>query len=159
MYATVEQVLTAFPFIGSASNVSSSVISQFIDSAEAVINAKLAERYTLPRSETIPLLTRLSIEKTVCDLTRKRTQFHFSIEMLEKSVAGLMCEEVAEMLDDIANGDLKLVDNSGNVISESTAEMQVYSSKEGYKPTMFEADYWEDMNTDPDKISDEEDSR
>jgi phage gp36-like protein len=158
MYTTVPAVLTAFPFIGSASNISSAVISQFIDDAEALINARIAERYTLPFTVAVPLLTRLAIEKTVCDLVRKRIQFHFPADMLEKSSAGLLCEECAETLDMIAEGNLKLVNASGEIISETTAQMQVHSNNMNHHPTMGEDD-WYDQSQDTQKIDDIENDR
>lgn len=150
-YTTVPKVTTVNASVGSVTTINSAVIYAFAGHAEALIDAKLARLYAVPVPGSPPLL-----ESIACDLTLYRlfTRRMLSGESANDSPWPDRYKEAMELLDQIASGELTLV-NSGGVPIEATpgASGLPYSNTMNYSPT-FSEDAMENQYVSPDKIED-----
>jgi phage gp36-like protein len=152
-YGTVSGVHALYPRIGSVSAVTSDTITTFLNHAESKVHAFLAARYSTPISGSPPLLKYVSETLATALILRR----FFSQEQENKSewVDG-MFEEVKETLTGLSDGSISLVDSSNGLITSSRVRMSVWSSTQGYSPTMTLLDPIS-QEVDPDRLSDIED--
>lgn len=152
---TVENVKRTLPDIGSASTITSEQIAHFIGEAEAYINASIAHRYTVPVKKDVPLLTQIATDLAIYRmLSRKVLKIPRASdeEWLDRY------KESVSVLQQVARGEITLIDTSGNVLEQRTDVLPLDSNNRTYLPTFHEGD-WTDMVQDEDKIDDTLDER
>lgn len=138
-YATVANVLALMPSIGSATSITSASIAQYLNDAEAEINGKVVQRYTLPFSSTPPLLTTLETRMATADLLTLRAMAQFNASDQKGNTFFDRLKEARKTLDAIAGGFVQLVDSAGALIAERTDVLEVWSNNQNFNPTMTEA--------------------
>jgi len=148
MYATVQEVIYTLPQIGQVSTLTSAAILTAIYRAESVIDAKLSRRYTVPVIPTPPILTTLSCDLTIYRLMTRRL---FSGEQQNRSDWPEKYKESMELLEELADGNLQLVDSGGIVVQPTVGADIAWSSTQGYTPT-FNEDGDLASIVDPDKL-------
>lgn len=148
-YTDIQRIYNALPNIGSATNVSSTQLAQYAGDVEAKINVKLAKKYSIPFASVPPVLcgiaTDLAVHKTLLRM--------FSAEALADSEWPDKWKEANELLDELASGELTLLDASNNVIAGRTDVSVISSNTDGYLPTFTELDSTEQI-VDRDKLDD-----
>jgi phage gp36-like protein len=124
--------------------------------AEALVNARVANRYTVPISGSPPLLVTLATDLAVYRTLALRI---FTSERMNDSPWPDRYKESSALLDRIAEGDIPIVTASGDLIDENGALAgEVWSSKQAYIPTFSEIP-WGSQEVDRDKVRDELDDR
>ena len=154
-YTTVDRMLAAFPRIGEVAQITSGHRATYAGDAEALVNAWVAQRYTVPVGGNPPLLAVLSTDLAVYRTLALRI---FTSERMNDSPWPARYKESLGLLEKIADGSVPLVTSSGDVIGESAITGEVWSSKMGYLPTMHEGQL-EGQTVDPWKVQNEEDAR
>lgn len=154
-YSSVSHVYTTLPDLGSATSLSSAHVFEFLGKAESVINAKIARMYSLPLPSVPPLLTALSTDIAIYFILSQRM---FTAERLNQSPWPDRYREALATLDQVARGDLLLVDSAGALIGGRTDVAEVWSTTKGYEQTFWEGS-WSLQVQDPDKLEDEGDRR
>ena len=149
-YTTVTMILQTLSAIGSISTLNNSLLLLHAGQAEALINAKIAKKYVLPFTESIPLLETLATDLAIYNVLTTRISL--------KTEAGQhpwfqRFKLALDTLDDIVNGDIMLISNNGVVVEDRSDLTEMYSTTMGYKPTTFEGPI-SLQDTDPDKILD-----
>ena len=156
-YTSVDRVYDLEPLVGSLADLTSAqLLSTFIDTAEAEMNARLARRYTVPISGTIPLLQAVADDIAVYRVLSRRM---FTQDQLKDSVWPDRFKESLETLNEIASGKVLLVDDSGAVVSTLGTVVSAKTNVEAYLPTFHEGGGWLDQVKDPDKVDDLLDER
>lgn len=152
-YVTVDRIYNVLPTLRDATTVKSEHIAQFIDDAEAEVNAKLASLYTIP-IEGAPMVITISTDLTMWRIMGLRI---FNAETLKDSPWPDRFKEARDQLDAIAAGKVSLVNTEGQVIA-GNGQGDVWSSSERYVPTTNEDNpmLWQQ---DRDKLEDIEDAR
>ena len=152
-YVTVERVYNALPQLRESTKVSSEHIAQYIDDAEAEVNAKLANLYAIP-IEGAPMIIAIATDLTMWRIMGLRI---FQGETLKDSPWPDRFKEARDQLDAIAKGTVTLVNTAGQVIP-GNGQGDVWSSSERYNPTTNEDNplLWQQ---DRDKLEDIEDAR
>lgn len=154
-YASVDRVYTHVPELGSITNLTSAHIAMFIGDSEAEVNASIAQKYALPISGDIPILTTIATELACYKVLAQRI---FTPERLAASPWPDRYKEASLKLEALAAGELLLVTTSGDVVSGRTDIAEVWSNNKGYLPTMTEAPT-QYQGQDSDKIDDILDAR
>jgi phage gp36-like protein len=154
-YSTVENILTTLPNVQSRSNITSSDIAEFLSRGETIINAKLAKSYALPFTTPIPILETISTDIGAYLLLSRR---FFAQEKTNSSPWPDRFKEAMGLLDEIAAGEMALVDANGNVIAASDNVMPVWSNTKNHHPTFYE-DHVLNQILDRDKVLDNRDER
>ena len=154
-YTTVSDVFKTLPDIGSASNITSETIAHFIGEAEALINARIAQRYSMPIKAQVPLLKNLATDLAIYRLLSRKI-----LKLPRTADEGWLdrYKESLKVLDQVASGEIMLIDTSGDVVEQRTDIRQLDSTTRKYLPTFHEAG-WLDMVQDEDKIDDTLDER
>ena len=120
--------------------------------AEALINAKIAKRYSIPISGQIPLLETLATDLAIYNVLTSRIVIKAEHPWFQRYKNSL------DILDQIADGKLALIDSAGNIQTGREDVTELTSSTRGYAPT-----FWEGPDTlqiqDEDKMEDESDAR
>lgn len=129
------------------------VVLYFIERVDNYIDSRLANRYTVPftQSTTPPIINDIS-----ANLAAYRVLKRLKIEVREEEqdYARTFYNDGMKMLKEIEDGKAEILDNSGNVI-EPLSKTGVVSSTSGHKPVFNEGDET-DWKIDQDKIIDEE---
>jgi phage gp36-like protein len=155
-YTSVDRMLEAFPRLGEISAITSAQLYTYAGDAEALVNARVANRYTVPVSGQPPLLVTLTTDLAVYRVLALRV---FTSERMNESMWPDRYKESSALLDQIASGDIPLVTTSGDLVGENGAlDGEVWSSKMAYIPTFSEAP-WSISEIDRDKAKDELDNR
>ena len=136
-YTSVDRMLTAYPRVAEVSAITSAHLATYAGDAEALVNAWIAQRYTVPVSGNPPLLVTLATDLAVYRTLALRV---FTSERMNESAWPDRYKESMSMLERIAAGDIPLVTVSGDLVTEGSATIagEVWSSKVGYLPTMTE---------------------
>lgn len=123
-----------------------SVFSSFIDKAEAHFNGVAAKSYSLPFTTIPPLAREMSF-----DMAAYWTILAFSTrdwpnrnEMLEDY------KQVFDMLKMLEEGDLKLANTDGSIVSQATTSL-ISSNRESQDP-IFDVDEPEAWKVDQDRL-------
>lgn len=145
-YCDVQSMLDTVPRVGSYTAITSAHMSFEIGKAQALINGKLARRYSVPFSPAPDLVKAICVDISLYYLLTKRV---FASDAIydENMVKGLA--RAFDDLDEIANGEITLT-TSGTTTTEASA-VRPWSNTEEYNPTAHEGP-WERMPQDPDKI-------
>lgn len=132
-YGSVAGVHALYPRIGSVSTVTSDTVTTFINHSEAKIHGFIGSRYNVPVPGGPPLLKYVTESLATALILRR----FFSQEQENKSdwVVG-MFEEVKDTLTGLSNGSIVLVNSSSVIIAPSRLAGTVWSSTQGYNPTM-----------------------
>ena len=151
-YTTVNNVLSLYPRIGSYSSISSSAIAFYIDQAENEVNAYLANNYTLPFSATPPMVETLSTEYSLVKILER----FFTQEVGSRNEwVGERKNFVFDMLNKINNGDIGLINSSGELIVYNAGDT-IFSNTMEYTPTFTMLDETL-QQIDSDRLEDEYD--
>lgn len=155
-YTTVSRMLSVLPMIGSVSDLTSAVIvDEFAIPAESVMDGYLVRNYTLPISGTVPILQAIADDMSLYRILTRRV---FTQEKLQDSTWPDKFKEAQELLEKIADGEVLLVDTSGNLIAARTDLVEVTSNNEGYLQTFHEGNEIDTVQ-DPNKLDDIIDDR
>lgn len=157
-YTSVSDVLALVPKIGSASTVTSAHIYAHAGLAEALINGKLARRFTIPPTDNgsaPPLLTAIATDLAIYRVLGLRI---FTQEKQNKSEWVDRYKEALETLKALENGEMELLAADNSVVAPRTDIMECWSNNMGYAPTFNEASF-EASIQDEDKIDDIVDER
>ena len=114
-YATADQIGAKIPKIASSNAIpTDATIEAIRDDVEAMINACLSSRYTVPFTATIPILRYITCILSARDVIF--TQYSFDGQNVNKNIDSRVIENAENMLKKICNGEMNLVDDSGNEI-------------------------------------------
>lgn len=155
-YTNVAKVLAFSPLIGSASNISSSTVYEFIQAATDEIDQALSKRYALPPystqgSASIPLLQTIATRVSALDLLTLRAQAQWTADQEKSSPFFGRLREARKLLEDIRDGKAQLLDSSGAQVPERTDIVGAWSNTQGSLQTMHEGEFT-DMVQDADKL-------
>lgn len=147
-YSTVSDVYKTMPYIGSATNITSSDVAYTLGVVEANVNAKLSRVYSLPFTSTPPAVTSIVTDLTIYALARNfaLTTFAGKSEWVDRF------KSADDRLDDIIAGRMPLLTSALALIQPSEATgWDVWSNNTAYAPTFSELDSTLSV-VDPDKI-------
>jgi phage gp36-like protein len=134
-YTTVPRLLSALPLLRDATQVTSQDLATFAEDAEAIIDAKLAGRYTVPVAGPPAILTTIAGDLAIYRVLALRL---FTSESMNDSPWPARYRDAMGLLDQIAAGDMAVV-VSGSAVTEVGATVgEVWSSSYLYKPTFNE---------------------
>jgi phage gp36-like protein len=133
--------------------ISDADVTSFIAKAEAYINSILANVYTLPFVVTIPLLKDVSTDLACYYVLRRN---YTRDNMSTSDWVMQFWEDFNKKMEDIKDGKISLVDDSGNVIAYGSKLIQ--HNNENYTPTCDLGDA-EDWVIDPDRLDDIADAK
>jgi len=150
-YTTVSLCVLTFPPINSVTTLQSAGISHYIGMVEADINSKIGGRYKLPLTVDCPILTSIATREAVYRIAVERGLVQFPPAQQGRAPMQTAHMDDMKMLDALAAGEAQLVDSSGAILSADTTDLLIYSTTDGYKPTMHEGP-WTESVQDPDKI-------
>ena len=152
-YTNVDQVKAYYPAIGSASNITSATIFEYVTAVTDEIDAALAQRYTLPVSGGVPLLQTLAKRMSVFDLLTIRVMANGTMDQMKGNPFFGRLKESRDMLNAIRDGKQAIINSSGSIVSQRTDLAGVQSNTSDYQPTFHEGP-WTDMIQDENKILD-----
>lgn len=158
-YAQVQDVLNAFPAIGSIVAISSTVIAQtYIGPVEAMINAKVGKKYALPIVGFCPVLSQLSMRESVYRIVVGRALVTFPPAQQGRHPLQIQHTDDLKLLDNIEAGDAQLfiVNSDGSfsaLVAADITQSEIFSNTMGYNPTFHEGG-WYDQVQDTEKLSD-----
>lgn len=154
-YTTVSLMLQTLPMIGSLTTVTTDQLRTYAAQAESIINAKLAQKYTIPPAYPSPQLETIATDLAIYRVLALRV---FTEERVNASVWPDRYKEAMADLDKIAAGELLLTTGSGTLIAGRTDTAEFFSTTQQYQPTFHEGPPTLTL-VDPDKIEDELDKR
>lgn len=146
-YTSVSKIFAIAPMVGSLTSLDSSQLFQYAEYAEALVNGTIVKHYTLPISDSVPLLEAIATDITIHDVLVKHV---FTRERLKDSVWPDRFKRSMKMLDSIADGKTLLVNSAGTLIGARTDVAQIKTNQMDYQPTMTELPE-EDQVQDEDK--------
>lgn len=156
-FATTTSLQTLLPNV-SFDTATTSLCTMCITWAEGYIRTKLARRYNMSAS---PFNTSTSIPTSLTSITEQLSMGYYfknSSRGAKESISrgDALIKEAKDQIDEIANFNSDLLDNSYSLISNRNRE--VYASTSAYNTTFNEDDplLWE---VDSDKLSDIADER
>lgn len=155
-YTSASLVQQTFQAVGSMTTITSGIIALNAGDAEAFINAKLAKSYALPLATTPPILQSLATDLTIYYLITRRNLW--TAEQVKQSTWPDRYKSIMEMLEQIASGQLPLVDGSGDLLEQNTSNAPIISTTSGYIPT-FNEDQPSEWSQDSNKMDDIEGDR
>lgn len=117
-YSSSTNILSLLPSLPNTTTVTG-VISSHITRADALIDAKIGRRYSVPLSPTPPLLGSLSEDITVYYTYRS---FYTQDNTNRSDYFGELKDEALKTLDEIRDGKIDLVNTAGSLIEERTTE-------------------------------------
>jgi phage gp36-like protein len=150
-YSTVSLAYITLPDLGSVTTLTSAHITDALGQAQAYIDAKIVKAYALPLAVEVPLLQTLCTDLGIYRLLTRRL---YTSERLQQSPWPDRYKEALAILDEIAAGEIPLVDSSGQLVEGRTDVAEVYSTNKNYVPTFSElptGDHYIDSN----KLEDE----
>lgn len=150
-YSNVQRVLDYYPAIGSATNITSATIFEYIEGVNNEIDLMLSKRYTLPLSNFCPVLGGVATRMAVCDLLTIRGMAQWDGDAKVANPFYARLREARKQLEQIRDGEAQLLDSSGQVVAERTDIVGAWSNTMGSNPTMHEGEFT-DMIEDPNKI-------
>lgn len=146
-YCTVTSILAVSPDLPQTTTsagytATAAIISAQIDRADALINAKLARRYSVPFATTPPLI--ISISEDITKYYSYRQLYAQDNQNTARRMEELLRPELDnafDLLRQIRDGELDLVNTAGSLISENTAlvDDQIESTNEDYY-SIFDVD-------------------
>ena len=154
-YTTVTQILQTLSALGSISTLNNSLLLLHAGQAEALINAKIAKRYTLPLTQSVPILETLATDIAIYNVLTTRISLKTEVGQHPWFQRFKMA---LDTLDDIVNGDVVLVGTQGTIVEDRSDLTEMYSTTMTYKPTTYEGPV-ELQDKDPDKVKDNLDAR
>jgi len=157
-YASVARVQTQLPAaVGSMSSLTSAAIVTFLEDAEALVNNRIASRYTVPATGTSvpPLLVSIATNIGIYYLLARRI---FTQEKMKESAWPDVFKSAIDDLELIAKGDIKLTEADGTLIGARSDVAKAYSTSMTYLPTFHEGGDLDQVE-DQDKIDDLNDER
>src|SRR6266850_1531279 len=134
-YTSVTQMYLVLPDLGSSANVTSAQLANFAGGAEAQINATIVQKYTLPITGDIGILTTLATEIAIYKVLSQRL---FSAERLATSPWPDRYRDSLATLDRIAAGELLLVTTSGQIVAGRLDTAEIYYTTKDCVPTFWE---------------------
>jgi len=141
-YSTFTSILTILPGLpqtdtSNGYTETTVIIAKHITRADSMIDAKISKRYSIPVSDA-PILTAISEDITSYYTYRS---FYTQDNLNRNEYFEELKVEALACLDDIRNGDIDLVDSSGNVINENSEENnQAIDSTTINEQTFFDTD-------------------
>ena len=114
-YSTESEIRTATGFSDS-NKISDSTIDSYIADADSIIDSKIVDRYDLPLSTTPEIINTLS--RHIASALLYFNEYGEESQNQDKSFNAKM-DWAESILDDIANGDRKLIDSNGDELSTS----------------------------------------
>ena len=154
-YTTVGVLYVMLPAIGSKTNVTSSELLVFGAQAQTIVNAKIGKRYALPLTNVVPLLETITTDIALYRFLSLRV---FTQESKNKSEWPEKYKETMGLLDDIADGTMPLITNSGSLLSQSETSNEAWSNTMDYAPSMTDDNTLNQID-DIDKLNDIKDAR
>ena len=151
VYTSVTRINSAFPAIGSVSNITSAIIAQYACDVEAEINGAISNRYTLPLAVECPILTAIATRETIYRIAVQRALVQFPPAQQGKAPLLVQHEDDQKLLGNIAAGKMGLVSVTGATVV--VGGILIYSTTKTYVPTMHEG-AWGDMVVDTNKLDD-----
>ena len=154
LYTSFQELKVLYPKIDTISLSTANVHGIYVSKAEGLIHSKLAKMYSVPFTSTNipPIIKSISQDISMYYLLRR-------IYTQNKKDENPWVDEwkmAIDMLDELASGEMILVDNSGAVISARTDQTQIWSNVTDYKPAMdHRGPEWQ--RVDPDRLQDEND--
>lgn len=153
-YTKAQELKLLFPKLDTGTSLTNTHINDiFVTKAEADIDSAVSKRYSLPFSSTPPLIKSLAQDLTMYYIARR----YFTQNKKDKNDWVTEYRTNAfEVLDDLAKGDMLLLDGSKQVISARTDQNQIWSNvtdTTDYNPTMDERDP-SSQRIDPRKLDD-----
>ena len=155
-YSNVSLMMVSYPYIGSLTTVTSANMAMCVRDAEAVINAKLGDLYTVPVAGSPPVLETIATTMAVYDILIK---FMTTAGSIKDHPWHKKYENMLIMLDKLASGDMTLINSAGTTIDGDSSSPQVWSNTMNYQPTFADGLSVVQAHVDPDKIDDEEGAR
>ncbi len=156
-YATIDDVTKRYPqiitAIGSAEYdvASVDVASIYIVDAEAMIDARLRDRYIVPFTTVDPLIPHIAANLAICSILRDKLPDN--PDWIEQR-----CQGVMDMLEKIADGTLDLSSDAVPV-TVNTGDEFVWSSTEEYHTSFSPVLDPLDQSIDSDRIDSDNDDR
>lgn len=151
-YTTVGEIQSAYPPITSVTALTSAVISQaFIGGVEAEINGKISKRYSLPLALPAPLLSAIALRESIYRISMSRLMSSVPSAQTGRATVTILHEADQKLLEEIANGDVQLLDNSMQVIAADIGQTEIYSTTMNFNPTFHEGP-WVNQVQDWDKL-------
>jgi hypothetical protein len=147
-YTNVGKVLALYPAVGSAANVTSGTIFEYVTAATDEIDGRLAQLYALPIPNGVPLLQTLATRLATADLMTWRALAHVGADQQGKSPFFARLKECRDLLDRLCNGAV-LLDSTGARVPPLGGLAP--TTTRGYQPT-FQEDSWVDAVVDPSKL-------
>lgn len=154
-YTTSIDIRKLFRELDTAEDFNDNDIDFFIVQAESEIDGKVAARYTLPFSETPPLIKTIATEKS---LIKVLDRFFTGQTEHENDWRNTRKKECDALLDGIVGGEITLVTSAGIVLGPRADIHNILSSTDIYVPT-FDHGSAIRQEVDPDRIQDEEDEK
>lgn len=154
-YTSAIDIRKLFREVDSADSFTDTDIDFYISFAESEVDAKLAARYTLPFSETPPVVRSIATEKA---LIKVLDRFFTGQTEDENDWRNKRKEECDALLDGIVEGEITLVNNAGTVLGPRADIHNILSSTDIYAP-IFDHGSAILQVVDPDRIQDEEDEK
>lgn len=144
-YIKWDDLVSRYPVAGRNNQDANEVTSSFIVGAEAYINARLAKAYTVPFSPAPQLVKDLAIDLTYVKMSVGKVEDRTIIK-----------EHIVKTLDDLVNGDMVLVTDSGTTLA-ATGD-GVWSELGSYTST-FDVDDPFNWSVDSGRLSNIENNR
>jgi len=151
-YTTASLMQMTLPEIGSISTMTQSLMLHHAGRAEAYINARLSKLYSMPLSSTSPILETLATDLAIYNVLTAR----ISIEAEHPWFARY--KGAIDMIEKIADGEIPMINSSGEIIGGRGDQSEFYSNNMNYIPTFYEGAE-ENQVRDKDKVDDETDRR
>ena len=137
-YTSVTRINSMFPMISSVANITSGVIAQYADDAEAEIDARISKRYTLPLGVTCPILSAIATREAIYSIATQRGLVLFPPAQQGRAPLYQRHLDDQKLLEAIADGSIQLVTSSGAVVAADLSQMEIYSTTMDYVPTFSE---------------------
>ncbi len=154
-HTSVDLIVQHRPDVASLSTVTSATLHAFAGQAEAWLLAQLAQRYTVPFTVEVPLVTTLATDLSVYRLLSRR--LYVTQEQMDKSGAERLWTETKETLAAILSGTLPLVSTSGALVATGP-HARPWSNTMDFFPTTWDAPA-DDWVMDPDRYEADSDRR
>lgn len=154
-YTDSADIRKLFREVDSVPSFTDEDIEFYIRFAESEVDAKIATRYTLPFSQTPPVIRSIATEKS---LIKVLDRFFTGQTEGENDWRNVRKKECDALLKDIVDGKMTLVDSAGAVIGARDDIHGILSSTSEYTPT-FDHGNAIFQEVDPDRIDDEEDEK
>lgn len=152
-YTSVSRINSAFPALGSVSNITSAILAQFAGDVEAEINARISKKYVLPLTVVCPILTAIATREAIYRTVVQRALIQFPPAQQGQHPMQIQHADDQKLLKALADGEIQLVNSSGGIVAADITQMDIYSTTKDYVPTFHEG-AWTDMVQDQDKLDD-----